>query len=473
MSIVDADSIEDLPEDFFDDFTKGDFLESLRRAAESGDLQPHPPAYERSSGSKSPPLDVHDRLIQEIRRLEKDIAERRRKLCRSPMKSSFFNLKNETNNYNKSLRDCTESIISSSMDYELFNENNLSLPDKTRDTYEDLSVTISRDNPFFYSTSLPDRDKQVYKRSEIKTNRSCSKSTNSADTIIKYRRSTSSSSTHSLRTRSSSGSKNRNSRSKTPIQYKLKNTNYSHNQYNKYKWERKGFERTPYIKQENSTEYCRYHTQKGKCSSQSQINKTNSNCTCAYNTNGSYKNQSYCSKSSTRSRSWSRNYYSSRRRHKSRSPIRFRSPKKNEKNYRHGRSRSRSRNRSKSSSRYRTPKRNQQSFLEELAQTLKKEGKEFPEGDNKPHSSLMHTPPPGYTSIQSIGGMFAQFQTVQNNIVILNQYNANSSPAGISPPSHQKVVNNRPKHSPILAPMQDCIQQNINVIYVCTLHFFN
>lgn len=81
MSIADSD--EDLPKDFFDDFTNNDFLAGLGAVADPDDLEP-PGAGRRS---KNDIQEKHSSVMQEIERLERDIAERRKKLCRSPVRS--------------------------------------------------------------------------------------------------------------------------------------------------------------------------------------------------------------------------------------------------------------------------------------------------------------------------------------------------------------------------------------------------
>lgn len=69
-----AESDEDLPDDFFDDFTNNDFLAGLGAVADPDEID--------SSARRS-----KSNVMQEIERLERDIAERRKKLCRSPLRS--------------------------------------------------------------------------------------------------------------------------------------------------------------------------------------------------------------------------------------------------------------------------------------------------------------------------------------------------------------------------------------------------
>lgn len=82
MSIADSD--EDLPKDFFDDFTNNDFLAGLGAVADPDDLPVD--TMGRRSGSSNV-NDKHSSVMQEIERLERDIAERRKKLCRSTLRS--------------------------------------------------------------------------------------------------------------------------------------------------------------------------------------------------------------------------------------------------------------------------------------------------------------------------------------------------------------------------------------------------
>lgn len=363
MSIADADSIEDLPDDFFDDFTKGDFLDSLRRAAESGDFHPEPPAYERSCESSSSSVDVHDRLIQEIRRLEKDIAERRRKLCRSPLKSNFTSLRNHMNSlfnlevsqsssgdvYFNFSNDCDKfaQLSESTRDKCDFEQNSLKSNESTfdisplsscsdnkmdsfgRDVRVDRSHSKSRANDFIndqasssirsrtFASPSPKRGKSNNKISPIQyrsskidafklginADRSRSKSISSDECYAKYQKSSLSSKLVSH----PSTQRDKSKRDNTPIQYRSQN-NYLYDR-SKYKWEKEGYIKNKSVVKPSVKHYC-----------EEKHNKIWLNVLNEKNHNQFCKNRT--SNNSRRSCSQCRINYKTKYRQRSRSPIR-------------------------------------------------------------------------------------------------------------------------------------------------------
>lgn len=143
-----AESSEDLPEDFFDDFANGDFLASLKAFAESEDFHP---LSSDSFCSQSSSEDLYQNLVNEIRRLEKDIAERRRRLCRSPMQSILPYSEN-IENVEHFRRYSLDKVENSQ-----FNDTNKSCQQNTKNEFEISHTHSQRYNCEKYSHSKEKR----------------------------------------------------------------------------------------------------------------------------------------------------------------------------------------------------------------------------------------------------------------------------------------------------------------------------